>query len=360
MHQELSARFPGAEVFSFPWSGSNSHASRLEAAKELQKYFVRAAEGRPGLRHFVIAHSHGGNVTIYALRGLSRETRRTVRGVACIANPFIQCRGRDVSTQRLRLLASGVAGTILWTIVCASSLFPHSLRIAAGALAGVGVIALYQLFRVLPIQALNLFTQTHTDRLHADPPGQVPLLCVRTGRDEAQIWLDIVSIICRAMTWLWDQAFTLFVRWIVAAWVLPRDIIREKSQEWWNEQTQKTPPGCLIVLLIVYSPFLLLIAGIAAAIALFPVMFFGTVAFYAVIIMALIALMLPHVIAVATWLTRASPWGFGEHWLINWFIDIRATGVPRPTIDSVATDTGWTTLKIMIGGYSLDSGNHNL
>ena len=69
--------------------------ARHRATTELRDFLrSQLAEYPPeeGARHFVIAHSHGGNIALYALR--DPELAHRLSGVACFATPFLYVRRR--------------------------------------------------------------------------------------------------------------------------------------------------------------------------------------------------------------------------------------------------------------------------
>ena len=58
---------PGSTVFSrFCWSGANAHTDRLRAGDGLAGHLRGLARCQTTAQHFVIGHSHGGNVMLYA------------------------------------------------------------------------------------------------------------------------------------------------------------------------------------------------------------------------------------------------------------------------------------------------------
>jgi hypothetical protein len=87
MWRALSEALPGAELQSFEWSGANSPKARATAARKLTSLLEDLLERFPRARHYVIAHSHGGNVALYTLR--SDKVRDGLSGIACLATPFI-------------------------------------------------------------------------------------------------------------------------------------------------------------------------------------------------------------------------------------------------------------------------------
>jgi hypothetical protein len=84
----------------FEWRGflgtalNNGHRYRLAAGRRLAATLEAQCARYPDARHFVIAHSHGGNVAMYALRHPALEGR--LAGLVCLGTPFIRCRPRSI------------------------------------------------------------------------------------------------------------------------------------------------------------------------------------------------------------------------------------------------------------------------
>lgn len=55
---------------SFHWSGKNNNNSRIEASRDLLEELKRQQKEFPDYTKIIIAHSHGGNIAMYALRDL--------------------------------------------------------------------------------------------------------------------------------------------------------------------------------------------------------------------------------------------------------------------------------------------------
>ena len=86
---------PGTTLFSrFCWTGGNSHTDRLEAGEALKERLHGVTKKFPNARHFVIGHSHGGNVMLYAMKDKSLADR--VTGLVTLATPFITVRRRKL------------------------------------------------------------------------------------------------------------------------------------------------------------------------------------------------------------------------------------------------------------------------
>ncbi|MGD9868707.1 MAG: hypothetical protein AB7U38_11970 [Hyphomicrobiales bacterium] len=98
---------PDAEILPLHWSGRNSDFDRLKGSAELAKVLGKLSrEGRP---HAIIAHSHGGNVTV---EGLTRVRRSPERGgIVTFGTPFF--------TRRLKLVPLLIAlfQTVLGLVV---------------------------------------------------------------------------------------------------------------------------------------------------------------------------------------------------------------------------------------------------
>jgi hypothetical protein len=86
---------PGTTLFSrFCWTGSNSHTARLRAGEDLKKHLRGLTDKFRNARHFVVGHSHGGNVMLYAMKDEALANR--VTGLVTLATPFISVRERKL------------------------------------------------------------------------------------------------------------------------------------------------------------------------------------------------------------------------------------------------------------------------
>src|ERR1700747_1445666 len=59
---------PDTVFRAFQWSGWNGQKSRVLAGLRLRGFLWEGLRQYPGARHVIVAHSHGGNVALYALR----------------------------------------------------------------------------------------------------------------------------------------------------------------------------------------------------------------------------------------------------------------------------------------------------
>lgn len=99
-----------AVVDRFCWTGKNRHRDRLDAGSALRSHLVdlikrhRVGGRRP--EHHVIAHSHGGNVALYALRPRGDDDDELLARVKLItlATPFLTMQKRDLPRSLLVLM----------------------------------------------------------------------------------------------------------------------------------------------------------------------------------------------------------------------------------------------------------------
>src|SRR5579872_5184882 len=91
----------------FRWSGKNAHTDRIRAGRELSRALKEAIDEDPTAKHYVIAHSHGGNALMYAIRALGGVPPQLI-GASTMGTPFIRILRRPVP-RRVRLVSTVVA-----------------------------------------------------------------------------------------------------------------------------------------------------------------------------------------------------------------------------------------------------------
>ncbi|MES3023815.1 MAG: hypothetical protein V4857_19795 [Pseudomonadota bacterium] len=84
-----------AEIHTFVWSGENSHAARLGAGEALGAHLARLSASAMHKKHLIIAHSHGGNVALYALK-CRPDLIPSLAGLVTMATPFLTVRRRQI------------------------------------------------------------------------------------------------------------------------------------------------------------------------------------------------------------------------------------------------------------------------
>jgi pimeloyl-ACP methyl ester carboxylesterase len=197
------------------WSGRNSFLARADAAEKLVKALRSAAEhARENEQHYVIAHSHGGNVVTSAFAQLPEAVRSRISGIVTMGTPFLNS---EWSTD-------DAAGTTEIALGCASvvvGLFVSALVVAAlGALvyfllgmgeipdntpwwmvaaALVGAVAGFVLWAnwVETAKALARYLQLDVSVILP------PMLVMRAPGDEAGLSLAAAEIVSRIASQVW-------------------------------------------------------------------------------------------------------------------------------------------------------------
>jgi hypothetical protein len=202
----LRVRFPSAEFFPFTWNGRNSHSARIASGKRLAEFLQALKAEGSGHPCYVIAHSHGGNVVLYALSQPSAEA--CVDGCVFLGTPFINTRRRD-----LALYLDTIAFELTWLIayVPLTVLLVLRLGLVKGLLASMGV-----LFFAIPYAAAPAAQKAVTKRIrdalsetlsalqsrffrYVTPAAlkRPSLVCYVQG-DEAKAWLGVVNSASRS------------------------------------------------------------------------------------------------------------------------------------------------------------------
>jgi hypothetical protein len=215
----------------FRWSGMNWPAARYRAARRLRDHFSETASRYPEQPHYVVAHSHGGNVCLYALRDAEREGAEVPSGAVCLSTPFIAAQPRPVTLFRfvatyavllvtlfaimanvmglvLPLLLSGVnrANTVLYTLVLNEVWLEFLLCAVLAWYATNGLVRLARVRR---------------ERIAVDAIG-VPIRIYRSIADEASAVLATSSFFSWLGTLAWGvaSAMTIAIAGVFAAVIL--------------------------------------------------------------------------------------------------------------------------------------------
>ena len=233
--QALNSEFKERILCSvFSWTGKNSHSARLAAGEELRAHPTLLIAEHPEAAHFVIAHSHGGNVAAYALRDESLQQR--IRGVVCVATPYLRCRPRDLSkTLSLSFLvlipvsaAVAAIGAGLLAIVCtvilsmlfggASSLPEEVWWIAVLAYVALWGVLTWRINQRLANRIESRFEPALLARQQATLDRYDPaflhtprILSVSTALDEAGLHLRLLRLLASVPFVLWPPAMAILL-----------------------------------------------------------------------------------------------------------------------------------------------------
>jgi hypothetical protein len=211
------------------WTGSNSVRAREEAARTLVERLKCDLKDAPQVAHFLIAHSHGGNIAIDVAR--APDVAGRLRGIVTLSTPFVSCRrsGVRIAAAVLGALLSivfVVFGSVLalmaqfwgWEWLTGYSLVPsNKLELSVFVLLFGLISSVYSLkiAREASSEIWNIVSDfqdsvlARFDRSLTDP---VPMLCVRLGIDEALAALWTARVLVKPARML-----TVLTSWMAAA-----------------------------------------------------------------------------------------------------------------------------------------------
>jgi hypothetical protein len=187
---------PNVTFREFAWPGTNTHAARSEAGDRLARFIRDGHEQHAEARHFIVAHSHGGNVALYAMR--DPGARKIVNGIVTLGTPFIHARRRDPRRY---------ADVIAWLILLVAALVPLMVFDALGLRSAAVVTLLGAPFLILTMKPRVTQWLTETATREQDdvvaalqPPAidraRLAILCA--DGDEAGRWLRIWKLVAEA------------------------------------------------------------------------------------------------------------------------------------------------------------------
>jgi hypothetical protein len=182
----LKERFGDAVLFeSMGWSGANHFRARREATEKLRSHVTRS---RPelddgGARHVVVAHSHAGNVVLYAAR--DAEVHKRLAAVVTLATPFIVARRRNLGW-------SGQAASqalVLWVVLALFYLIDTQWLTAAATWQRLaifcGLVAVVEIRGLLLATAWGKSSEAFLEQLGHASILKERLLILRAVADEA-------------------------------------------------------------------------------------------------------------------------------------------------------------------------------
>jgi hypothetical protein len=84
---------PEIKMTRWQWSGKNDFFDRNLASEQFKNYLLSVRKGSDkGVPHYIIAHSHGGNVVLDAMRAV--ESKGMSENLIFLGTPFFHFRGR--------------------------------------------------------------------------------------------------------------------------------------------------------------------------------------------------------------------------------------------------------------------------
>jgi len=168
------------------WKGWNRVGARHRGALALAAH-LRQLNLAPDQRHFVIAHSHGGNVALYAMRDEQAAAR--VSGIVTLATPFLLASRRRFS-DRLGMAQVALLTPVALALLAVAGRTADALGggwagwIAFFAVAGLLIAALVGLVR-----AWDRFSDGVVEAMRFGTVASERLLILRSPGDEASVVL---------------------------------------------------------------------------------------------------------------------------------------------------------------------------
>lgn len=188
LYEKLRMTFPTSEVVRFTWDGKNSHKSRTSAAQELEALVDSLAVSKPKSQIFLIAHSHGGNIALYASRHF--DCRSKLAGIICMGTPFVIPSKRLINAAyflfglMVGLFGAMAFGLCLILITDSSLPFRHVLLPVLSAVSLMGVVFIRSFQRDWT-KAADVVASKIMEHLELTQLQEPPLLSIHSPRDEA-------------------------------------------------------------------------------------------------------------------------------------------------------------------------------
>ena len=185
----IQSRFSGVCFNRLVWSGENSCLARLKAADRLEKRLHHLRRAYPTAKLIVIAHSHGGNIALYACR--RHDVDKIVDGVICIGTPFISAQAQAIfGDMPLAFFTTGFLASLAG--ICLAPMALVSIGFYMVALLSLAAITRRHSFR----RDYGLYydlreAESLCDRLTINEPPSTSLLIVTTEGDEASVVLAV-------------------------------------------------------------------------------------------------------------------------------------------------------------------------
>ena len=181
----------------FVWSGRNSISARRRAVKDLTEHLRKAIEQAPKAAHYIVAHSHGGNIAFQALADPLLNCR--IAGLVCLSTPFLTITRRELGP---------VGRTALWWLpvvfVFYGGVFAiERLSPSSGDTLGPVLLVASVAVGFLSAHLLNRFATSVSESLTHPTVDPSKVLIVRAAGDEASAALGAVHIISWLSGRLW-------------------------------------------------------------------------------------------------------------------------------------------------------------
>jgi hypothetical protein len=206
--QEFNRQLGSAVKFrSFVWSGKNSFKARSVATEELRDFLWEGVRLFPDATHAIIAHSHGGNLVLYAFRDVALQ--RHFDSVVCLSTPFLTAYPRDFGTSMqistfgaLAIAVIAFVGAFI-KVFEAESIEPSRLAALVAGWVFTGVCYVMYVLLSPPISKWVSFVKQLQEELELSSTEYTRLLVIRASGDEASGLLGSAQF----LGWLTTKCF---------------------------------------------------------------------------------------------------------------------------------------------------------
>jgi pimeloyl-ACP methyl ester carboxylesterase len=94
LFEELQKLLPSTHITQYDWTGINTNVFRLRAVAGLISFVKRIRGVCPEAKIALVAHSHGGNIALNALR----RRPQLADYMVCLATPFLYFKSRNLDS----------------------------------------------------------------------------------------------------------------------------------------------------------------------------------------------------------------------------------------------------------------------
>ncbi|WP_316834469.1 hypothetical protein [Pedobacter nutrimenti] len=188
----------------FHWSCKNSHKARVSASLDLAEKLKQQMTSHPNERKIILAHSHGGNIAMYALRELNLAGDHKEFELVTMATPFLNPKkGRLIDNLepyvKLIALNALVIFALLATIVLVVLVIAFYKEHPIYSIGFMGISTIFGNYVFVP------YIEKHLRRKFALLPKIIDQLVYRLSFDQLKNGLTILVVIDR-----WDEIKLFF------------------------------------------------------------------------------------------------------------------------------------------------------
>jgi pimeloyl-ACP methyl ester carboxylesterase len=192
----------------FLWSGRNSISARRAAVNDLVAHLHAVIEQWPTAEHYVVAHSHGGNVAFQALADAMLNKR--IQGLVCLSTPFLTIMRRELGP---------VGRTVLWwlpvlLIFYAGVFVLHQLALSDNDALGAVWLVIAVAAGFLTSRLLTRLEASVAESLKYPAVDPSKVLILRAAGDEASAALGATHL----LSWLSGRL------WLIASRLLGQTV----------------------------------------------------------------------------------------------------------------------------------------